>query len=224
MMIITMTIENANPVMMTEATTKDSLGDEQSRSLIRPSDFQCRPSPRSHLAPLPAAGPFSFRQQENGVPDSKLKQKSSCRQETLRSFLQSVLSKQGDTAMKKTLIALSLLAALPAGAALADDDDCSVPRNQWQPIEAARQVAQDKGWTVRKVEIEDGCYEVEGRDSSGRKMEAKFDPATLQLIEMEYEDDDDDRDGARNPAPAGTAKPPQNGLFGDGAAPKAQMK
>jgi hypothetical protein len=45
------------------------------------------------------------------------------------------------------------------------------------------------------------------------------------------EDDDDDcddddgtcRGAARNPAPAGTVAPPQNGLFGNGAPPRVQM-
>jgi hypothetical protein len=37
------------------------------------------------------------------------------------------------------------------------------------------------------------------------------------------DDDDDDRSGARDPAPAGTVAPPQNGLFGNGAAPKVKV-
>ena len=37
------------------------------------------------------------------------------------------------------------------------------------------------------------------------------------------DDDDDCRGGARNPAPAGTVDPPQNGLFGNGAPPQAQV-
>jgi hypothetical protein len=42
------------------------------------------------------------------------------------------------------------------------------------------------------------------------------------------DDDCDDDDGncrgaARNPAPAGTVAPPQNGLFGNGAPPRVQM-
>ena len=37
------------------------------------------------------------------------------------------------------------------------------------------------------------------------------------------DDDDDDRGGARNPAPAGTTAPPQNGLFGNGTPPKVQV-
>jgi len=125
--------------------------------------------------------------------------------------------------MRMTLTALSLVALLPAGAALADDDDCSVPRSAWQPREAAMQVARDSGWTVRDFEIDDGCYEIEGRDGAGREIEVKLDPATLQIVEMDYEDDDDDRGGARNPAPAGSVAPPQNGLFGTGAPPRVQV-
>ena len=125
--------------------------------------------------------------------------------------------------MKKTLSTFALIALLPAGAALADDDDCFAPRDQWQSREAAMQVAEQNGWTVRDFEIDDGCYEIEGRDQDGREIEVKLDPATLQIVEMDYEDDDDDRGGARNPAPAGTVAPPQNGLFGNGAPPQVQV-
>jgi hypothetical protein len=44
--------------------------------------------------------------------------------------------------------------------------------------------------------------------------------------EDDCDEDDDDggcRNGARNPAPAGTVAPPQNGLFGNGAPPRVQM-
>lgn len=37
------------------------------------------------------------------------------------------------------------------------------------------------------------------------------------------EDEDDDRGGARNPAPAGTVAPPQNGLFGTGTPPQVKV-
>ncbi|MBN2760278.1 MAG: PepSY domain-containing protein [Rhodobacteraceae bacterium] len=106
--------------------------------------------------------------------------------------------------MTKTLTALALIALLPAGAALASDD-CHSPRDQWQPREAALKVAEQNGWTVREFEIDDGCYEIEGRDSDGRLIDVSLDPATLQIVEMEFEDDDD-RYGLRNPAlPQGQA-------------------
>lgn len=125
--------------------------------------------------------------------------------------------------MKTILTAFALIALVPAGAALADDDDCRAPRDQWQPREAVMQLAQQNGWTVHDFEIDDGCYEIEGRDAQGREIEVKLDPATLQVVEMDYEDDDDDRVPANNPAPAGTVAPPQNGLFGTGALPQVQV-
>lgn len=124
--------------------------------------------------------------------------------------------------MKKTLTALAILALLPAGVALADDDDCAAPRDTWQPREAAMQIARRNGWTVQDFEIDDGCYEIEGRDSDGREIEVKLDPATLQIVDIDHEDDDE-RGGAPDPAPAGTVQPPQNGLFGNGAPPQVQV-
>ncbi|MBC7181843.1 MAG: hypothetical protein H5U14_17415 [Roseovarius sp.] len=41
--------------------------------------------------------------------------------------------------------------------------------------------------------------------------------------EEEEDEDDDDRGGARNPAPAGTVAPPQNGLFGTGTPPQVKV-
>ncbi|VVT17901.1 conserved exported hypothetical protein [Roseovarius sp. EC-HK134] len=39
----------------------------------------------------------------------------------------------------------------------------------------------------------------------------------------EDEDEEDDRGGARNPAPASTVAPPQNGLFGTGTLPQVKV-
>ncbi|WP_347309686.1 PepSY domain-containing protein [Defluviimonas sp. SAOS-178_SWC] len=122
--------------------------------------------------------------------------------------------------MKTTLTAFALAIILPAGAAFADDD-CNAPRDRWQPHEALMHLARQNGWTVKDFEIDDGCYEIEGRDRDGREIEVKLDPATLQIVEMDYEEKDGKR--ARNPAPAGTVAPPQNGLFGNGAPPQVQV-
>ncbi len=126
--------------------------------------------------------------------------------------------------MKKYLIAATLLLGLgAAGAALADDDDCRVPMANWQPREAVQKMAEARGWTVRRIKTDDGCYEIKGRDATGREIEVKVDPATLAVVEFEYDDDDDDddddRDRNRNAAPTGTMKPPANGLFMPGSKP-----
>ena len=134
--------------------------------------------------------------------------------------------------MKKTLTVLALLVAIPAGMALADDD-CSVPLANWQPREAVEKMAVDNGWTLRRIKIDDGCYEVKGKDATGREIKAKIDPATLRVIKLKYKDDDKDEDKDRrnrdrkykdgaNPTMAPMA--PRNPLFGNGAPPQVQVK
>jgi hypothetical protein len=97
--------------------------------------------------------------------------------------------------MRKTLTILAVLATLPAGMALADDD-CFAPMADWQPRPAVMQLAADQGWTVRRIRIDDGCYEIDGRDAQGRAIEVKIHPATLAIVEIEFEDahDSDDTD------------------------------
>jgi hypothetical protein len=102
--------------------------------------------------------------------------------------------------MRKTLTILTFLAVLPAGAAFADDD-CFVPMADWQPREAVARLAAESGWTVRRIKIDDGCYEIDASDAEGRRIEVTVHPETLQVIEVEHEDDDDhprdEREGQR---------------------------
>ena len=129
--------------------------------------------------------------------------------------------------MKKYLIAVTLLASLGgAGVVLADDDDCRVPMADWQPREAVQKMAEAQGWTVRRIKTDDGCYEIKGRDAQGREIEVKVDPATLAIVEMEYDDDNDDDGRSRdmNQAPAGTSQPPANGLIIPGSKPDVAIE
>jgi hypothetical protein len=93
--------------------------------------------------------------------------------------------------IKPIIIGLSLL--LISGSTLADDD-CDDPVAKWQPRENLRQKLEADGWTVFRIKVDDGCYEVKGRDPSGRRVEAEYSPATFKLMEMEREDDDDHDD------------------------------
>ncbi|WP_373504710.1 PepSY domain-containing protein [Aestuariivirga sp.] len=93
--------------------------------------------------------------------------------------------------MNMNLTILAFLMLLPSGAAFADDD-CSVPMDDWQPREAVARLAAENGWKVRRIKIDDGCYEIIGRDSQGRRIEVTVHPATLEVMAIEYEDDDDD--------------------------------
>ena len=86
-----------------------------------------------------------------------------------------------------------LAGRLPGGAALADED-CFVPMSDWQPREAVVKLAEEKGWTVRRIKIDDGCYEIDGKDQAGRRIEVTVHPATLEVIRIEYEESEGDGD------------------------------
>ena len=104
--------------------------------------------------------------------------------------------------MKKTLAILGCLAVLPVGAAMADDD-CVVPMADWQPRDAVLRMAADKGWSVRRIKIDDGCYEIDGRDAEGRGIEVTVSPGDLQVIEIEYKDGGEHNQGNRSRNPGG---------------------
>lgn len=99
--------------------------------------------------------------------------------------------------MTKTVTILAFLALLPSGMALAEDE-CFVPMANWQPRDAVARLAEENGWTVRRIRIDDGCYEIDGRDAEGRAIEVKIHPATLAVIDLEYEDDDSNRNRNRS--------------------------
>lgn len=109
---------------------------------------------------------------------------------------------------------LAILAlALAAAPALADDD-CDVPVQYWQSRDAALRHAASQGWQVQRLKIDDGCYEIRGRDAQGRVFKAKLDPQTLRVMKMKLRDDDDDHERERTrsrdvPAPATTSPAPR---------------
>jgi hypothetical protein len=89
-----------------------------------------------------------------------------------------------EASMKTSILAATLALALPAGVALAGDD-CRTPMADWQPREAAEAKAVAYGWTVERLKVDDGCYEIRGRDAKGNPVEAKLEPGTLAPVEIE---------------------------------------
>ena len=73
-----------------------------------------------------------------------------------------------------------LLASAAGATGLATCD--SGPKEGWQPVAKLEQTLKDKGWTVRRVKEDGGCYEVYGLDEKGQRMEAYFHPVTLAPV------------------------------------------
>ncbi len=93
------------------------------------------------------------------------------------------------------LTATTLALALGATNAYADDD-CHDPVADWQPQETLRQMLEAKDWQVRRIKVDDGCYEVKGLDKGGNRVEATYAPASLRIrsLEVEFADDGDTSD------------------------------
>ena len=108
--------------------------------------------------------------------------------------------------MKRMLATLALLAALPAGAALAEGD-CPASPDQMKAWESVVQLARDYNWTITSIGMEDGCYELRVTDVGGNSLKAEIDPATLQVIEARLKGDARSVPAAA-PAPAAAATPP----------------
>lgn len=85
----------------------------------------------------------------------------------------------------KSAAMVGILFTLLASSAAWADDDCVDPVASWQPREALRQKVEQRGWTVQRIKVDDGCYEVRGTDSKGNRFKAKYAPASLRIQALE---------------------------------------
>lgn len=67
------------------------------------------------------------------------------------------------------------------------ETDCTDPIAEWKPRELLRQQVEQAGWTVQRIKVDDGCYEVRGIDRMGNKIKAKYSPASLHIRSLEVE-------------------------------------
>jgi hypothetical protein len=87
------------------------------------------------------------------------------------------------------LAAFATLAAVTAGwtsaTGLATCD--SGPQETWQPQAKLEEMLKEKGWTVRRIKIDGGCYEVYALNEKGERVEAYFHPKTLEAVPTKAE-------------------------------------
>ncbi len=87
--------------------------------------------------------------------------------------------------MKSTVpaivLAIMLSGAAPSNATgLATCD--SGARETWQPQEKLEKMLLERGWKIRRVKEDGGCFEVYAFDEKGDRVEAYFHPKTLDLV------------------------------------------
>ena len=90
--------------------------------------------------------------------------------------------------MRPPLTILIVMTSLGVASTARADDACTVPMADWQPRAAVQQMAEAQGWTVRRIKIDDGCYEIDASDAEGRAIEVKVDPSSLAIMDLEFED------------------------------------
>ena len=83
--------------------------------------------------------------------------------------------------LRSVAFTLALLAIGPVTATgLATCD--SGPKSTWQPVDKLEDLLKKKGWTIRRVKEDGGCYEVYALDDKGQRVEAYFHPVTLEPV------------------------------------------
>ena len=85
----------------------------------------------------------------------------------------------GRSAIAFALIA-TLVAAPVAATGLATCDSGS--EDTWQPQSKLQELLTKEGWTVRRIKVDGGCYEVYALDEKGERVEAYFHPRTLERV------------------------------------------
>lgn len=85
--------------------------------------------------------------------------------------------------MKRQLL-ITLLTLAASGTALAQHaEKCEpIPKAEWRPKAELERKLKNEGWTISRVKIENGCYEVYGKNATGRKMETFFHPKTFEVV------------------------------------------
>jgi hypothetical protein len=63
------------------------------------------------------------------------------------------------------------------------DDRCAAgPKHQWKSKTALEHKLLAQGWKLRRIRVDDGCYEAYGWDAQGHGIKARFHPLTLEQV------------------------------------------
>lgn len=55
-------------------------------------------------------------------------------------------------------------------------------RANWQPQERLEKMLTERGWKIRRIKEDGGCYEVYAFNDKGERVEAYFHPLTLDSV------------------------------------------
>ncbi len=84
--------------------------------------------------------------------------------------------------MKRQLLTLCLTLATASAFSQHAERCDPIPKAEWKPQAELERKLKNEGWTISRVKIENGCYEVYGKNAAGRKMETFFHPKTFEVV------------------------------------------
>lgn len=89
--------------------------------------------------------------------------------------------------MKKILISVAVFGlACSAQSAATGLATCeSGPEEGWRPTAELEKQLVEKGWEVRRIKVDGGCYEVYALNEKGERVEAYFHPETLEPVPLD---------------------------------------
>ena len=85
----------------------------------------------------------------------------------------------------RTVLAATLLAFATQTFATGMVTCDSGPEEGWIKQEELEKQLTEKGWEVRRIKVDGGCYEVYALDEDGNRVEAYFHPETLEPVAIE---------------------------------------
>lgn len=60
------------------------------------------------------------------------------------------------------------------------------PENERIPAITFQEQLQQKGYKIHKFELDDNCYEIEGLNAQGERIDEKFDTKTGELVRSKH--------------------------------------
>ena len=79
------------------------------------------------------------------------------------------------------LTAIAVVVASPAFAAAGGS--CSkAPKSAWQPQSKLESMLKTDGLTVKRIKVENGCYEVYATNKSGKRINVAYNAETLKKL------------------------------------------
>ena len=86
--------------------------------------------------------------------------------------------------------ALSLTACLTLGSAPASAHGLATcdsgPKSGWQPSSKLQSQLEEKGWKIKRIKEDGGCYEVYALDDKAKRVEVYFHPVTLERVPTKH--------------------------------------